>query len=71
MRPGDRDVIFNDRLYLLLSTPKKYSDRNSLCFSMRNSSNLKNLQYATYESHEATTSVVKSFLKSIDKSNEA
>lgn len=55
MRPGDRDGIFNDRLDLLLTTPKKYNDRHSLDFSMRNPSNLRIVQYASYEGHEATT----------------
>lgn len=68
---GDRDVTFNDRLHLLLSTPKKYNNRNSLDFSMRNSSNLKIVQYAAYESHEATKSVYKTFLKSSDKIKES
>lgn len=57
MRSGDHDVIFNDRLHLLLSTPKKYNGRHSFDFSLRNSSNLKNVQYAADESYEATTSV--------------
>lgn len=57
MRPSDRDVIFNDRLHLLLPTPKKYYGRQSLDFSVRNSSNLKSVQYAAYESYEATTNV--------------
>lgn len=70
MRLEDRDVTFNDRLHLLLSTPKNYKDRNSLGFSMRNSSNLKIVQYAAYESYEATKSVYKPFLKLLDKTNE-
>lgn len=57
MRPGDRDVIFNDRLHFLLSTPKKYNGRHALDFSMRNSSNLKTVQYAAYESYEARTNL--------------
>lgn len=57
MSPGDRDVIFNDQLHLLLSTPKKYNGRHSNGFSLRNSSKLKIVQYAAYESYGATTSV--------------